>query len=61
MEINDDSVFIDKNSHTTIKTSNSMKFLAIEAKLISGAGTAISVRKKISYMNELFPREYMAG
>lgn len=36
VEINGDSVFIDKNSHTTIKTSNSMKFLAIEAKLISG-------------------------
>ena len=38
VEMSGDSVFINKNSQTTIKTSNSMKFLAIEAKLISGTG-----------------------
>ena len=30
VEMSGDSVFINKNSQTTIKTSNSMKFLAIE-------------------------------
>ena len=38
VEMSGDSVFINRNSQLTIKMSNSMKFLAIEAKLISGTG-----------------------
>jgi len=46
VEISGDCIFINKNSHCTIKTSNSMRFLTIEAKLISGTGTVIFCYEK---------------